>query len=290
MLKGGIRRLADSRLKNLERLRQGGIKGPLLKLIPPLKEEVEKTILLTEGSLVSSYEVCQWISEKTEGLGKKYGVILMVEMGEGREGLKREEIKKVAAKILKLKGIEIKGIGTNVACLTKLPPTPQILEHLVEIAKELETYFGIQLKIISGGNSSAWLLIEKGKIPSRINELRIGEAILLGQETIFHQPIPGTYQDAFKLKVEVLEVEKKAYNRKQALLAVGRQDLADGEVKPLLEGAKEIRRSSDHLIIDISHVEERVKVGSIVEFIPSYFAMLALMTSPFVQKEILEEK
>jgi len=117
---------------------------------------------------------------------------------------------------------------------------------LVNIAEKLERDFNIDIKIISGGNSSSLFLINENKLPSKINNLRIGEAILLGRETAYGKKIDGTFDDVFRLVCEVVENKEKpsvpvgekgldAFGNKpvfedkgimqRAILGIGRQDI-----------------------------------------------------------------
>jgi predicted amino acid racemase len=155
----------------------------------------------------------------------------------------------------------------------------------------LREHLGIELPVISGGNSSIWKLIETGKVPSGINQVRLGEAILLGQETIHLDPIPGTFQDAVVLTAEIIEIKEKPVSqhphgvRKRAILAIGLQDMCRGALLPLDKKAQLLRRSSDHLVVDLTESKHSYKVGDAMAFIPGYEAMLTAMTSSFVVKE-----
>jgi predicted amino acid racemase len=192
--------------------------------------------------------------------------------------------------VLTLPGIRLEGIGSNVACLQGVHPTSSMLELLVELAYELRGRFKIALPIISGGNSSAWKLIEAGSIPAGINQVRFGEGIILGRETVNFDPISGAFQDAVLVEAELIEVKIKptpehpGVLRKRAILALGVQDICKGDLKPLDERAHILRRSSDHLVVDVTDSNLHYGVGDTMTFIPSYEAMLMAMTSPFVEK------
>jgi len=68
---------------------------------------------------------------------------------------------------------------------------------------------GISLDVVSGGNSANlnWALTTDDV--GRIDELRLGEAILLGVDPLYRTPIPGLHTDAFTLTAEVIEVAMK---------------------------------------------------------------------------------
>ncbi|MEW5706364.1 MAG: alanine racemase [Actinomycetota bacterium] len=307
MVAGGVSLIADSRLQNLERL--SALNVPLMMLRQPMVEEVLRVVELTEMCLVSELKGIKMLSNAAGSVGKKYRVIVMVETGDLREGVLPLELLGFMKEASKVPWIELAGIGANVACLQGVPPTSSMLELLVDLAKKLRRRLGIDLPIISGGNSSVWKLVEASAIPPEINQLRLGEAILLGQETINLDPIPGTFQDAFVIEAEVIEAREKPLPkntiallkisddkhrkrnsiklRKRVILALGIQDIGRGELKPLDKGLQILRRSSDHLVVDITSSHLNYKVGDKISFIPTYEALLAAMTSPFVKKVLL---
>lgn len=302
MIKGGAGYIADSRLQNIERLRSLGV--PLMMLRQPMINEIGRVIELTNICLVSEISIIRAMSATATSIRKEYKVIVMVETGDLREGVLPHELFEFIKEASSLPWIKVEGIGTNVACLQGVSPTPATLELLAESARNLRQSLGIEAPIVSGGNSSAWKLIEAGVVPPEINQFRFGEAILLGRETINLDSIPGTFQDAVTLEAEVIEVKEKPAGlgikslmgadvhtleptKKRAILALGVQDICRGELKPLNQEVKILRRSSDHLVIDVTDSESLCKVGDIMTFIPSYEAMVAAMTSPFVEKAFL---
>jgi predicted amino acid racemase len=168
---------------------------------------------------------------------------------------------------------------------------------------------------VSGGNSSAWKLLSEGSLPAGINQLRFGEGILLGQETIDMDHIDGTYRDAIILGAEIIEIKSKPVDsvscfgvqndnasdeqqlnarqtqqrqtgqlKKRAILAIGSQDISTGKLQALDSGIEILRRSSDHLVVGIDNANKFYSVGDRIDFVPSYEALLAAMTSPFVEK------
>ena len=68
------------------------------------------------------------------------------------------------------------------------------------IASKIEKRFGITLDMISGGNSSSIYLINRGELPEGINNLRLGEAALLGNDTAYETDLPGTVGDTVILE------------------------------------------------------------------------------------------
>lgn len=179
------------------------------------------------------------------------------------------------------------------------------MHRLVEFAAETEKTLGLGLEWISGINSSGLELIAAGKMPARVNQARIGEAILLGRETTRRKPWPDTFQDAFVIHAEVLEITRKPSqplgkrsedafggltqfedrgDESRALLNLGRQDVDVTGIIPCESGVVVLGASSDYLVVDISDFAATIRVGDELTFAPNYSALLSAMTSQYVQK------
>ena len=233
----------------------------------------------------------------------------MVDLGDLREGyFVQKDLFDNVKKIQDLYNISIIGVATNLTCYGAVLPSEENLSKLVNIAEKLERDFNIDIKIISGGNSSSLFLINENKLPSKINNLRIGEAILLGRETAYGKKIDGTFDDVFRLVCEVVENKEKpsvpvgekgldAFGNKpvfedkgimqRTILGIGRQDIKIGSFYPVDEKIKIIGASSDHTIIDVTHCEKKYKVGDLIEFKINYESLLSLCTSKYVTKNII---
>lgn len=305
MLKGGVPALGDSRLENLKKLRQEGVQVPLVHLRLPMLSQVDEVVQYADWSLNSQVNVIKELSREAEKIEKIHKIILMVDLGDLREGVRPERVLGVVEEIKDLPGIQLAGLGTNLTCYGGVIPTEDNLGTLVRLAKEIEEKYALELEIISGGNSSSLHLMLEGKIPEGINHLRLGESILLGRETVGRQPIKGAYLDAFTIYGEVIEIEQKpsipqgilgqdAFGKIpifndigehwRAILAIGRQDIVVEGLTPVDKEIKIIGASSDHLIIDITALKDIISLGDEVAFLLDYGALLAAMTSPYVHK------
>ena len=69
--------------------------------------------------------------------------------------------------------------------------------------------FNIKLELISGGNSSSYYLLPQDKLPAGINNLRMGEILVLGRETAYGELIEGMSDDAFTFEAEIIELKEK---------------------------------------------------------------------------------
>ena len=308
MLRGGVVSIADSRLENIQRLKNGGVDSSYMLLrLPPLSG-VDEVIESVDVSLNSELATLAALSQAAGRRGLVHDVILMVDLGDLREGIWPDDLVSFVRQALKLPGIRIRGLGANLACFSGVAPSEDNMNFLVELADTIEKTCDLELGWISGANSSGLELIEAGRMPKRINHARIGEAILLGRETIHRRPWPGTWQDTFILHAEVLELKTKpsmvvgkrgedAFGRQpifedrgeieKALLNVGREDIDVKGITPLDSRLKILGASSGYLAMDVTDAQGSLQVGDELTFSLNYSALLAAMTSQYVKKRSL---
>ena len=305
MLRGGVTTLADSRLENIQRLIKAGVDTQFMLLRLPSLSSADEVVKSVAVSLNSELAVLEALSIAAQQYDRKHDVILMVDLGDLREGIMPDELIKIVNETNKLSGIHIKGIGTNLACFGGVIPDEYNMNRLVDLATEVERSCNIQLEWISGINSSGLNLIATGGMPQRVNHARIGEAILLGRETTHRNPWPNTYQDAFMLHAEVLELKKKpsvplgirsedafgAYpdfeehgEMLRALLNVGREDIDVKGIASQDPGVRILGASSGYLVVDATQATDNIQVGNTLSFSLNYAALLTAMTSEYVKK------
>ena len=189
MLRGGVAGIAESRFENIRRLHESGIDCPIMLLRSPPLSRVEEVVRTVDVSLQSELTIIGEISRIAERLGRVHDIILMIDLGDLREGIWPNDLVATVESILAMPGVRIAGIGTNLGCFGAILPTPENLGQLVAHAYAVERMTGKPLDFISGGNSSSLPLLLEGRLPSGISNLRIGEAILQGGiETFRDEP------------------------------------------------------------------------------------------------------
>jgi predicted amino acid racemase len=308
MLRGGATSLGDSRMENVQRLRAAGIEAPIMMLrIPPLSH-VREVVAAVDLSLNSELAVLGGLSGAARAAGRRHPVIAMVDLGDLREGVWPDDLAPFVGELLRLDGVRLVGLGANLTCYGGVIPSERNMGRLVACAEEIEKRFGIRLIWISGGNSSALPLVAAGGMPARVNHLRIGEAILLGRETVRHAAWPGTHQDAFVLRGEVIERKRKpsvplgprgpdAFGHvtefeergvvERALVNVGREDVDVEGIAPLDPRLRVLGASSDYLVVDVGAASAEIRVGDEIAFSLCYGALLAAMDSEYVEKHFV---
>ncbi|MCE1228167.1 MAG: alanine/ornithine racemase family PLP-dependent enzyme [Firmicutes bacterium] len=305
---GGADMLADSRVSNLASLKAQNHGLPLLLLRIPTPSQIEAVVREAQLSLNSSLDTLRALSEAAGRAGVRHQAIVMVDMGDLREGVWPDRAVDLVREAAKLPHLEILGLGCNLACYGGVIPSETNMRKLMEVREACRVASGLPLDLLSGGNSANLPLLASGKMPAEINHFRLGEAIILGRNVIDRSPWPGTRQDTCRLVAEVVELERKpsvpigetgqdAFGgtptfvdrgvRARAICNVGRQDVVVDGLDPVDAGMIVLGGSSDHLIVDVEEGHERVKVGDEIAFYPGYGALLALSTSPYVQKIVL---
>jgi predicted amino acid racemase len=305
LLDGGIRSFGDSRISNIQRMRQAGLDAQFLLIRSPMPSEVEEVVEFADVSLNSEVSVIRLLADDAVRRGRTHQIILMVELGDLREGILPRDVESVVREVIGLPGIELIGVGTNLACFGGVRPTETKMRELSAIASTVRRMFGVSLEVVSGGNSANHQWFVSTPDVGLVNHLRIGEGMLLGCDTLTRESIPGLFADAFTLVAEVIELKTKPSrphgeiaqdafgqvpvfedngNVRRAILALGRQDVDVSAITPRI-GADILGASSDHLVLEVGEMD--LRVGDEVQFDVGYGALLRAMTSPYVEKVYL---
>lgn len=304
----GAKWIASSRLEQLVRTKEEGVKIPLMMIRVPMISEIPEMIKICDWSLQSEFSTIKALDEEASKAGKIHSVILMADLGDLREGFfEIEELIDVSKYIEeKCDAVHLAGIGTNLGCYGSVVPTKEKMQQLVDYAETIESAIGRRLEIISGGATSSLMPVFDGVMPKRINHLRIGAVALCGpmedlKQNYGRDEVDVLSGDGFILEAEVIEVKtkpshpigklgvdafgkKRKYKdrglRQRALLAVGRQDHGDiDNIIPIAEGVEVIGASGDHTILDIEDCRDIIRVGDVMKFRLSYSGLLYLSSS-----------
>ena len=309
LLDAGVHGLADSRIENVERLRAAGITAQITLCRSPMLSEVDRVVACADASLNTEPVVLDALSASAVKQRRTHGVVLMVELGDLREGVLAVGLPVIVDRTLALDNIALRGIGTNLACQNGVVPDEVNMTVLSDLVREVEAQIGRPIEVVSGGNSANFTWASMAFDVGRVNDLRLGEAILLGVDPLDRTPIAGLHTDAFHIVAEVIEQKAKpsapwgataqtAFGREsppvdtgtceRVIVALGRQDIdPDGLTPP--PGLAILGASSDHLVITVDRSISVPKVGDEIRFAIDYSALLRAMTSPFVARTFVNE-
>lgn len=302
LLRAGVGMLADSRIENIETMRQAGNPAPMALIRSPMLSQADRVVANSNISFNTELDVISKLSDAAQDAGRTHGVLLMVELGDLREGIMPGDLESVVRQTLRFPNIALKGIGTNLGCRSGVTADWRNMAELSALANSIDAVFGGVLGIVSGGNSGNLQWALSGAETGRINNLRLGESLLLGLEPLHRRPIDGLHTDAITLFAEVIESKVKPSQPwgeigqsasgtmpptrdrgciSQSILAIGRQDI-DPEGLRAPAGISVLGASSDHLVVETGI--QRLPIGAEIAFQLSYGALVRAMTSPFVAK------
>lgn len=297
---GGCAQIASSRVVHLKRIKEKLPSAVTMLIRLPMLSEVCDVVKYCDISLNSERDTLIALNQEARKLGKTHSVMLMLDVGDLREGIiNTNELYKLALFVeYKLSNLYLIGIGSSFACFGSILPNNENLGVLLSAAELIEKGIGRKLEFISGGSSVNLTLMQKEGMPKEINHLRIGGAIANPRNIRLNRGviIDGMKEDTIILKAELIEVNVKpscpfgqsSLNwtgnevkfedkgvRRRAIAAVGSQDIGDAlKLFPHEKGIKVLGCSSDHLILDIEDSTQVWKVGDIVSFYLSYAPLM----------------
>ena len=298
----GVKFIATSRISQMRAIREAGIcKKPLMLIRIPMLSELPDVVELCDISLQSDIIVLRALNEEAKKQGKVHEVILMMDLGDLREGFWNEEDALDAALEIEheLKNLRLAGVGVNLSCYGSVTPNKRNMQGLVSLASDIEREIGRKLDYLSGGASTSAYMAMNGTMPYRINLLRLGDIGLRGETDNFAPDFLET--GVMTIKAEVIECRDKpsfpvgelsvnAFGevghyedrgiRRRALVAMGRVDYGNCfDLVPRMEGIEVIGASSDHTILDVEAVKDKVHVGDVLEFGIKAYGPMAYLTS-----------
>jgi predicted amino acid racemase len=298
-LAAGAAGLADSRVDDVLALRRAGVTSSITLLRTPMPSQVDEVVRRCDVSCNTEPSVLVALSAAARAAGHEHGVLLMVELGDLREGIMPEDLTTIARQVCQLPNLVLHGIGANLACRSGVVPDEANMAELTALAALVEHATQRSLPVVSGGNSANLGWASGPGTTGRINDLRLGESLLLGRDPLEREPIDGLRTDAVSLVAEVIEsgpkpsvpwgtLAQNAFGERpeptdgpgpiQTILALGRADTDPSDlVAPA--GMTIVASSSDHLVTRTAH---RLEPGSEVRFAPGYSALLRAMSAPSV--------
>lgn len=309
----GIKQICDSRITNLKIIKSINPDIETVFIKPPAKRYVSKIIQFADVSFNTEYETIKLLSDAAVKLNKTHKIVIMIELGELREGVMREQFIEFYAKVFELPNIEVAGIGTNLTCMNGILPNHDKLIQLSLYKELVEARFNRKIPYISGGASVTIPLIEKGLLPSGINHFRVGETLFLGTDVYNNNAYEHMHNDVFKLYAEIIELNDKPMvpsgqlglnlmgettdidetnegnHSYRAIVDVGLLDVEEGSIKPIHEDMTIAGASSDMIVIDLGENKRNLKVGNLIEFSLNYMGILRLMNSHYIDKKFEQE-
>ncbi|MCB2197860.1 alanine racemase [bacterium] len=311
----GVRSMADSRLANIRAIERVNPEFEAWYLRLPHMPAIPEIVELTDASLNSEIETIEALNEEAKKHGKVHRIIIMIELGDLREGILPGNLVDFYSEIFKLEHIEVLGIGANLGCLSGAVPNIDQYTQLALYRELLELKFERRLPWISAGTSATLPLLLEGKVPKSINHFRIGESVFLGTDLLNEGTLPGMRDDACILEADVVEIKEKslvpfgetstlapfamelsndeeetpAFGQRgyRAILTLGGLDTDVGGLTPVNPDYKIAGASSDLLVVNVGEEPGDLKIGDTIKFHVNYTALLRLMSGKYIEKTVV---
>jgi len=310
----GIRSFGDTRLDNMHSFPADGTLFERWYLRIPSPSITEEVVEIAEVSLNSEIQTICKLNSDAKNTGKKHRIIVMIELGDLREGVLPGSLIDFYTNIFSLANIEVLGIGANIGCLSGIIPSIDQLMQLVLYRELLELKFGRKLPLISAGTSATLSLLKSHHLPEAINHWRIGESVFLGNDLVNGGTLDGFRDDTFILEAEIAEIKKKGMvplgevasvapfepyenepdlppgqRGRRALISIGELDTDVRCLIPVSNSCRIVGASSDISVIHINDEDDAIKVGNTLSFKLTYSALLRLMNGRYIPKEIIHD-
>ncbi len=307
----GPKQVCDSRLSNLKTIKEINPKIETIYIKPPAKSAIKNLVKYADVSLNTQYETIKQISREAQKQKKLHNIIIMVEMGDLREGVLKSDLIQFYSKVFKLKGIKVIGLGTNLNCLYGVMPSQDKLVQLALYREIIQLRFDKKLPIISGGSTVVLPLIKKKLVPKEVNHFRVGEGLYFGADLFDDKTLSGFYSSVFELKAQIIEIGKKPaipegefkenpsgelfeidekmYGKSsyRAIIDIGVLDVNPDFLQPKDKNMKIVGSSSDMIVIDLKENPDNLKVGNFIHFDMKYMGVLSLMNSRYIEKVVV---
>lgn len=307
----GVKEICDSRVSNLKVIKQLNPEIQTVYIKPPAKRSIKNIVKYADASFNTELETIKLLSEEAIRQKKLHKIIIMIEMGDLREGVMGEYLLDFYEEIFRLKGIEVTGIGTNLNCMSGVLPSHDKLIQLSLYEQLIETKFNRKIPWVTGGTSITLPMLRMKQIPKGINHFRVGESLYFGVDILNNKPFKGLKQDVIKLFAEVIEITEKpkvpigdlAENPSgeefevkeedlgetsyRAIIDVGLLDISPDFLIPEDKQIAIIGASSDMLILDFGKSKKKYHVGDVIPFKLKYMGALGLFNSDYIEKRLV---
>lgn len=306
----GVKQVCDSRVSNLRRIKEINNEIETIFIKPPSKGTIKNVVKYADISMNSCIETIKLLSKEAQKQGKVHKIIIMIELGELREGIMGDDLMSFYKSVFELKNIEVVGIGTNFTCLYGVLPHPDKLIQLSLYEQLIEAKFNRHIPYISGGSSVVIPLILQGLLPKAVNHFRVGETLFLGTDVYNNSPFEEMHQDVFKLYSEIIELIEKPVvpsgemgqnvdghsfefdqdllgtTTYRAIIDMGLLDVGDDHLELVDKSISFVGASSDMFVVDLGENKQKYKVGDTIELKMDYMGVLRVINSRYIDKRI----
>jgi predicted amino acid racemase len=280
-------------------------------------------VALADVSLNSEIEVIRALSKEAVRQGKVHNIVIMIELGDLREGILPGTLMKFYTDVFELPGINVLGLGSQIGCLGGAVPSIDQISHLLLYRELLELKFERSLPLISAGSSVFLSLLQNERLPRAMNHYRIGESLFLGTDLVQGGTIQGLRDDVVLLEGEIAEIKQKSLvpmgetvdsqpfeqvgatengddtasipppqpgqRGYRALITVGQTDTDVASLTPMDETHQIAGASSDITVVNLGDDPQGLGIGDTIRFKLGYSSLVRLMNDPYLPKHVFPD-
>jgi predicted amino acid racemase len=302
--------VCDSRASNLKMVKELDPDVETAYIKPPPSGSIKTIVRYADISYNTEFETIKLLSREAGKQKKTHKIVIMIEMGELREGVMRDEFMDFFGKVFKLPNIEVIGIGTNLTCMYGVLPNSDKLIQLSLYAQLIEAMFNRIIPYVSGGSSVTIPLIHQNILPTGINHFRVGETLYLGTNVYDGSIYENMHNDVFKVYAQIIELTEKPMvpegelganmegdtmefsdddlgkTSYRAIMDIGLLDVDEDHFKPYDKSLEIVGASSDMVVVDLQDNAKEYKVGDLIVFEVDYLVVLRVVSSKYIDKRL----
>jgi predicted amino acid racemase len=306
--------VCDSRIANLETIKKIAPDMQTVYIKPPAQGTIERIVKYADVSFNSESKTIRMLSEEAQRQGKVHRIVIMIELGDLREGIMGDHLIHFYEKIFELPNIQVVAIGANLNCLNGVMPSQDKFIQLSLYKQLIETKFNQQIPWVSGGTSVVLPLLDIQQVPTAVNHFRIGETLFFGADLFNDTVVEGMHDDVLKLYTEIIEITKKPkvpigalasnpsgevfeideadYGKEayRAILDIGLLDIDPSYLVPDDPNVTVVSASSDMLIVELNQSAASYQIGDQLSFKLKYMGALSLLNSDYVDKRVVGQE
>jgi ornithine racemase len=308
----GLKELHDSRISNLKTIKAINPEIQTVYIKPPSSQVISSLVKFADVSFNTELQTIRLISAEAIKQKKVHKIIIMIELGDLREGVLGENLIGFYQSVFQLENIQVIGLGANLNCLNGILPSHDKLIQLSLYKQLIEATFRVKIPFVSGGSSVTVPLLMKKMLPKGINHFRLGETLFFGNNLISGKPIKGMKSQLFTLYAEIvemmnkplvpfgeigtnvagdqIEINEQDYGKSscRALLDIGLLDVDLKNISPVKKWIKILGASSDMISLDLGENKAGLKLGDRIAFNLNYMGALKVMNSNYIDKVIVD--
>jgi ornithine racemase len=308
----GLKELHDSRISNLKTIKAINPEIQTVYIKPPSSQVISSLVKFADVSFNTELQTIRLISAEAIKQKKVHKIIIMIELGDLREGVLGENLIGFYQSVFQLENIQVIGLGANLNCLNGILPSHDKLIQLSLYKQLIEATFRVKIPFVSGGSSVTVPLLMKKMLPKGINHFRLGETLFFGNNLISGKPIKGMKSQLFTLYAEIvemmnkplvpfgeigtnvagdqIEINEQDYGKSscRALLDIGLLDVDLRNISPVKKWIKILGASSDMISLDLGENKAGLKLGDRIAFNLNYMGALKVMNSNYIDKVIVD--